>query len=85
MGKPIGRGSSGLLLTATNPEYPNAILKPGPEWQLDQEAKKLWAVRHPNVAHLYGLVVCYERSEIYLAIKQEGPDLATLLGDPLHT
>jgi len=71
-------------LTATNPEFPNAILKPGPDGQLDHEAKKLWAVRHPNVAQLYGIVVSYERSEMYLAIKQEGPYLATLLANPLH-
>lgn len=73
-----------MILTATNPEYPNVVLKPGPELTLDQEAKKLWAVRHPNVAQLYAVVVCYHRSDIYLALKREGPDLATLFDDPSH-
>ncbi len=58
LGKPIGRGSNGPILTATNPEYPNIVLKPGPEWVLEEEAQKLWAVRHPNVAQLYAVTVC---------------------------
>ncbi len=71
-------------MTATNPEYPNTVLKPGPEFVLEEEAQKLWAVRRPNVAQLYAVVVCYHRSEMYLALKREGPDLATLLNDPSH-
>jgi len=89
LGEPIGLGISGLILAATNPVFPNAILKKGSALHLDHEAEKLWVVRHPNVAQLYGMLGSHEdqpdgRPTAYLALKREGPDLATLLNDPSH-
>jgi len=89
LGEPIGLGISGLILAATNPLFPNAILKKGSALHLDHEAEKLWVVRHPNVAQLYGMLGSHEdqpdgRPTAYLALKREGPDLATLLNDPSH-
>jgi len=44
-------------------------------------------VRHPNVVQLYGMLGSHEDQPdgsptAYLALKREGPDLATLLNDP---
>ena len=65
------------------------ILKRGCEQHLQQEAERLWVLRHPNVVQLYGILGKgeYQPDGIpvaYLAIKREGSDLATLLADPLH-
>ncbi|KAL0051798.1 hypothetical protein WJX82_002306 [Trebouxia sp. C0006] len=89
LGEPIGLGISGLILAATNPPFPNAILKKGSALHLDHEAEKLWVVRHPNVVQLYGMLGSHEDQPdgsptAYLALKREGPDLATLLNDPSH-
>lgn len=78
-----------MILPATNPIFPNVILKKGCEQHLEQEAERMWVLRHPNVAVLYGIVGKGEYQPdgspvAYLAIKQEGPDLATLLTDPMH-
>ena len=78
-----------MILAATNPIFPNVILKKGCEQHLEQEAERMWVLRHPNVAMLYGIVGKGEYQAdgspvAYLAIKQEGLDLATLLANPMH-
>lgn len=79
----LASGANGSVFLVTNPFFPHAVLKKGWEHLLEEEAEKLWVLRHPNIVTLYTRL---QTGEIgpdgirtgWLALQRCGPTLASL-------
>ena len=60
--KQLGKGRTGSVMATINRHYPNVVLKRGPRQKMLAEATRLWQLKHPNVARVFGTL--YSREHV---------------------
>ena len=69
-----------------HPDYPNCVAKKGPSSMIQEEAKMMWCLHHPNVVRPFAIVKCneldHEQRPVSLLVMQRlGDCLQDFLGD----